>query len=471
MKRITIPALLLLFCVNVNAQQAFTNSGNLQIHTGGSVSGLGNFTNTSTAVLVNNGSLYVKGNAINDQSSMAAGTGTLYFNGSSAQSLGGAQPFKTFNLVTNNAAGITLNANLSVSGVHTYTSGLIATSSIPNYLIYGPGSSYAGDNDSRHVNGWVKKIGNTNFIFPVGDANYERPAALANLSVSAEFNCNYNTPTFNTTNLAPPLVQVKANEYWQIDKISGGNAQVTLNWDHPKVSMDNVLVGDILVANYAAGNWTSRGGTAGGTVATTGTITSTSLSVFGSFTLGYKTYPIPLKLLSFTAERRPGTSYLKWITENEYNVDRFDIQRSYDGVLFLTIGNVTARNTSSLQQYTFEDHSSLNGLAYYRLKSIDIDGRFSFSNIVVLSENNLYSGGIVALNPAHNNITILNKTGKDGLFMYRLFNAGGQLLSSGNIMMGVNGGAALPIPPGITGNCILEVSRGLESYKQKILVQ
>ncbi|NOT52261.1 MAG: hypothetical protein HOP10_13395 [Chitinophagaceae bacterium] len=472
MKKIIIPIILIILAAaDSNSQLAFTNSGNLQIHTGGSVSGLGNFTNTSAGALVNNGSLYIRGNVTNDQASMATGTGTLYFNGSTAQNLGGTQSFKTFNLVTNNAAGITLNANLSVSGSHTFTNGLITTSITPDYLIYEAGSSYSGNNDSRHVNGWVKKIGNTNFIFPVGDATYERPAALANISAASEFDCKYNTPTSNTSNLSSPLVQVKGNEYWQIDKISGGNAQVTLNWNHAKVPMDNVLVTDILVANYSGGNWVSRGGVASGNVATTGTITSGLIGTFGPFTLGYTTYPIPLKLLSFTAERRPGISYLKWSTENEYNVDHFDVQRSYNGAIYQTIGNVAARNTSSLQHYFFEDHSTLNGLAYYRIKSIDIDGKFSYSNIVVLSESNLYSGGIVVLNPAHDNITILNRSGNGGLFAYRLFNSGGQLVSSGNVTMSINGGAVLPVPPGTTGTCILEMSQGLVSFRQKILMQ
>src|SRR5258705_274157 len=126
MKKINILITFLLFCcVFTNAQLAFTNSGNLQIHTGASITGLGNFTNTSSGVLVNNGSFYVKGNLTNNQSSMAAVSGTLYLNGGNAQSVNGSQTFKTYNLETNNSAGITLDNDLSVSGSHTFASGLI----------------------------------------------------------------------------------------------------------------------------------------------------------------------------------------------------------------------------------------------------------------------------------------------------------------------------------------------------------
>lgn len=472
MNRIIAAIPFLLSCVFTNAQQAFNNSGNLQIHPGTSIYGFGNFTNTSTAALVNNGSFYVRGNITNDQASMSAGSGTLYLNGSSAQSVNGSQVFKTNNLQTDNSAGITLNNNLSVSGVHTFTNGLIATSATPNYLIYEAGSSHSGGNDSRHVTGWVKKIGNTAFTFPVGDASYQRTAGITNLSASSEINCHYYTPTANTSSLAAPLVKVKANEYWQIDKISGGTAQIVLNWDHSKVVMDNIALADIVVAHYTGGNWTDVGGSASGNVTTTGTVTSNSINSFSPFTLGYRSFPIPLKMLSFTAERRSGVSYLKWTTVNEENVSHFDVQRSYDGAVYVTIGNVAARNSGSLENYNFEDHDPLRGLAYYRIKSIDIDGKFSYSRIAVVSETDIVSSSFVVLNPARGAITVFNKTNTEGLFDYRLFTAGGQLIMQGNVSMAVNGGALLPVPPQTaSGIYVLEIGNDNIKFRQKILIE
>jgi len=136
MQRIILLITLFLFCGYTNAQNIITNNGNLQIHTGASVSGFGSFNNTSTAALVNNGNLYIKGDISNSQSSMATGTGILYLNGTSAQSLNGTQPFKTFDLVSDNSAGIIINNNLSVSGAHSFTNGIITTSAAPNYLVY-----------------------------------------------------------------------------------------------------------------------------------------------------------------------------------------------------------------------------------------------------------------------------------------------------------------------------------------------
>ncbi len=453
------------------AQDTLRNTGNLQVHAGASVAGYGNFINTATAVFTNNGNLYLKGNLVNDEIAMSAGTGTLYLNGTVQQQVNGSQVFRTFNLNTNNSAGILLNNELDVSGAHTFTAGLIASSLTPNYLVYEDGSSYSGDNDSRHVTGWVKKIGSSGFTFPVGDGTYERVAALSALSGSAEFNCKYYTPGFNIFNLASPLVQVRSSEYWQMDKVSGGSARVTLNWDHAKVPMDNVLLSDITTAYYTGGSWTDAGGVASGNVTTTGSVTSNLVSNFGSFTLGYKSFPVPLKLISFTGERTAGITMLRWITENEENMNYFEVERSFDGTGFSSVAVQAARNRGQREIYTMQDPVSFRGLAYYRLRSIDRDGKFSFSKVIVVSETDASGGGFLVINPVRTHITILNRTGREGRFNYRLYNLAGQQVLEGTATMTASGGTVLTVP-GQTANglYILELTNAEVKFSQKILI-
>lgn len=472
MYKIIFTVIILTGWANANAQQGITSSGNLQVHSGGNISSGLNFTNSSAAALVNNGNMYLKGNVTNDQASMSSGSGTLYLNGTSAQAIAGSAVLKTSNLVTDNSAGITLNNDLSVGGAHTYTAGLVHSSATPNYLIYEAGSSHSGSADSRHTTGWVKKIGNTDFTFPVGDNTYLRTVALSNISLSSEFNCHYYTPTLNINNLQPPLVKVKGNEYWQIDKVSGGSAQVTLNWDHSKVAMDNITLADIVVGHYTGGNWTDAGGTASGDVTTTGSVTSNSIASFSPFTLAYKSYPIPLKLLSFTGWRRTGTTYLHWITENEQDVDRYAVQRSFDGISFSVIGNVTARNTGIKELYSLEDPAVFTGTAYYRLSSIDLDGTFSYSKVIVVSENSSVSSAFVVINPVRSAITIFNKTSQGGMFDYRLLNLSGQLVVKGNINLSSNAAGIIRLPLYITtGIYSLELVNERTRFLQQILVE
>ena len=422
MKKIIILAFILFQFSSVNAQMGIRNSGVMRIHPGTTMSGWNNFTNASTATYINNGTIYLKANITNNETGMAAGSGTTVLDGSSTQTIAGSAAFNVNDLTTNNATGFVVNTNLSIAGTHTFSNGVLVTSVTPNYVIYEAGSSQTGSADTRHVNGWVKKNGSTNFTFPVGNGTYLRDVAISGLSGASEFNCHYYPATSNIYNLFSPLVQVKANEYWQLNQISGGTAQVTLNWNHAKVPMDNILIIDILAGRYNGSVWVDHGGTASGNVATTGNVTSNLIGTFGSFTFGYKSYPVPLKLISFTGERRQGTSYLKWVTENEVMVDRFEVERSYDAQHYTSIGNVAARNLSSRQNYYFEDRTALQGIAYYRLRSIDIDGKTTYSNIVALSDNVNSTAAFTVLNPAKGGITIFNRSSKEGLFEYSVLN-------------------------------------------------
>ena len=453
-------------------QSGIRNSGNLQLHAGANMTVVGNVENSSAANLINNGSLYLKGNLTNHQALMSAGIGTLYLNGTSNQTIAGTELYKTSGLVTDNIAGIVLNNNLTVSGTHTFTNGIITTSATPNYFIYDAGSTHNSSADTRHISGWVKKIGTSDFVFPVGNGTYLRPVAMSNLSGSAEFNCHYYNTTNNIYELWSPLVQVKPNEYWQVDKISGGTAQITLNWDNTKVPMDNIDLADILSAEYNGNDWESKGGSATGDVSTTGSITSNNINTFGEMTLGYKSFPVPLKLISFSGLRRNGTSYLDWTTDNEFNVSHFEVQRSYDASSFTTIGNRTARNSGNRELYSFEDPVFFRGIVYYRLRSVDNDGTFSYSKIIALSEKDIISSDFVVFNPVRYAITIFNKTTEQGVFGYRLINSGGQVILQGNVNFELNGNAVIQLPSQTaSGTYVLELRNSNILFTRQVLVE
>lgn len=426
------------------AQDSVQNNGPFQIHSGGTVSGFGHFVNMTGSQFINGGALTLKRNLVNEEVAMSAGTGVLILNGSLQQRIYGTQLFKTFDLNTDNTAGIVLNNDLSVSGTHTFTTGLLSTAVTPNYLIYESGAGYTGDNDSKHVNGWVRKNGADDFSFPVGDGVYERKAGLTSLSGISVFDCRYIKPTFNIYNLMSPLVQVKENEYWQINKQSGGTARITLNWDHSRVAMNHVLVNEILVAYYTSGQWTSVGGTASGNVLTTGSITSNSIANFGSHTLGYTNFPLPLRLIRFTGVRNNGISLLNWHTDNESNVAGFNLERSFNGVVYSSVGQISAKNSGNPEEYRFPDQISYSGNAYYRLKITDLGGKSSYSPVVVLSEAMEGADAFSILNPAQSEIKLLAKSGINGQFKYRLLNMAGQLFQEGSFQ--VTSGETLSIP-------------------------
>ena len=467
-------AALLLPVTELDAQTDLTNTGILQVSTGADILYVsGSLTNNSGAALTNNGSLYVKQNLINGQAAMAVGAGTLYLNGSSAQTLSGAQVFKTFNLVTSNSGGILLNNNLSVSGTHTFTTGVITTSVTPNYLVYEAGSSYTGDADTRHVKGWVQKAGTTAFAFPLGNGTVERKIAVSNLSLSSVFNANYAGATTNTGNVAAPLNTVDPNEYWIVNEVSGGTAQVDMNWDNSKIAMPNYILADIRVANYIAGNWTQVGGSATGNVTTTGNISSNSLASFGSFALASTTFSLPVTLVQFSANRSNGNTVLNWMTADEVNVSHYEIERSENGVTFYSIAdNIAAVNLPGLQHYELTDSKPLNGTAYYRLRSIDTDGKTKLSKVIAVSDRLQADNYFIVTNPAHSSINIAAGKSHNGEYNYHVNTLSGQTLLQGRLNITHGGSYSIPLPANmVSGVYVLEVQYASFRYQQKIMIQ
>lgn len=457
----------------VNAQVNLQNTGVL-FSTGSSdtIYINGDFTNTSAAIFTNNGRTYLKQNLINDQASMTAGTGTLYLNGTAAQTVSGTQIFKTYNLETNNASGVILNNNLSVGGVHTYTAGMITTAATPNYMIYEAGSSYTGSNDSRHVNGWVKKLGNTNFTFPVGTTIYERSIALTNLTAVSEFAVKHNiTATPNRYSLFNPLVYVDSAEHWIINKISGSAAQIAMNWDHSKVPFPNLMVSDIRVAYYDGTFWRGIGGSATGSALTTGNVTSNSVSAFNSyFTFGSVSYVLPLQIISFTAGSVNDLTKLNWTITNELNVNNYELQRSDDGINFYTIYIHNPFNRNGTEFYSYADSKILKGTVYYRLKVNSLGTQVKYSNIVTVSAGDTGKEFYVITNPVDSDIDLYADAAVKGIYNYSIANTAGQVMQSGKLEIKNTGVYSIPLKQVFaTGAYILVVQNEMNRLQKTII--
>jgi hypothetical protein len=98
---------------------------------------------------------------------------------------------------------------------------------------------------------------------------------------------------------------------------------------------------------------------------------------------------IPVELVDFKAKYTTNANQLAWSTATERNVERFDIQRSTDGVTnWQSIGSMKAKgNSTALSNYQFADETPLR-TSYYRLTTIDLDGKTDVSKIVSVNRQN-----------------------------------------------------------------------------------
>lgn len=97
---------------------------------------------------------------------------------------------------------------------------------------------------------------------------------------------------------------------------------------------------------------------------------------------------LPIELASFTATKKHRVVELDWTTETEINGSHFLVERGSNGVDFEEIGKVTAVGTSiEIQTYDFLDPNPMNGQNYYRLKMVDLDGTYEYSEVQIVEFN------------------------------------------------------------------------------------
>jgi hypothetical protein len=124
---------------------------------------------------------------------------------------------------------------------------------------------------------------------------------------------------------------------------------------------------------------------------TSGSNCSYSISAFNATVL-------PITLKYFTAWKRPDANRLTWMTTSEKNFSHFDIEKSLDGVNFMRIGTKAGKgSSSSTASYLFDDNE-MKSLQYYRLKYVDANGQYMYSNIARVSRDDVNTSKVIFSN-------------------------------------------------------------------------
>lgn len=137
---------------------------------------------------------------------------------------------------------------------------------------------------------------------------------------------------------------------------------------------------------------------------------------------------LPVTWLDFTGEQVKGLVRLDWQTASEQNSSHFEIERSANGGDYTRIGSMkSAGNSANIRRYEFTDETAPTGLLLYRLRQVDIDGRFSYSKIVQI-RNTAQSEAKIGPNPTGGAITLQIPAEWKSNVEWRLYNTQGHLL-------------------------------------------
>jgi hypothetical protein len=134
-------------------------------------------------------------------------------------------------------------------------------------------------------------------------------------------------------------------------------------------------------------------------------------AVFDNLSIGPLNSPLPVNFIGgFVNRGANNTASVRWDVGEEIDVKEYQVERSTNGSVFTIQGVVAAGNKSGV--YSFTDADVPSATVYYRIKSIDNDGKFKYSSIFRLKGNavNSYNDNVTIYPvPATNNITIEHK--------------------------------------------------------------
>lgn len=148
---------------------------------------------------------------------------------------------------------------------------------------------------------------------------------------------------------------------------------------------------------------------------------------------------LPVSLLNFQLKQLTNNNLLlQWSTNSENNFSHFEIERSNDGEKFHSIAIIYSKNQSNINNYHYTDFSAKNKVLYYRLKVIDKDGSYTYSNILKNINFSINKNLLVSPTIASSNFikTSFEKTEKQARLM--VIDASGKVLITYTIPIGTS---------------------------------
>lgn len=139
-------------------------------------------------------------------------------------------------------------------------------------------------------------------------------------------------------------------------------------------------------------------------------LTINGLTDFSIFTGTYSNNPLPVDLISFSGIATQDDARLTWKTAQEKNSERFELYRSVNGNTYELVTNVKARgNSQTTAIYHHTDAGILSGrmVVWYKLKSVDRDGSYTWSSAIAVKNNQSTGSALVWYpNPFFNTLTL-----------------------------------------------------------------
>ncbi|RYY19950.1 MAG: hypothetical protein EOO04_20965 [Chitinophagaceae bacterium] len=394
-------------------------------------------------------------------------------------------------LNVNNAAGVILRSDLSLPYKLKLENGCIKTDEHLLSLQTQALLEVSAVNSASFVNGRLEKKGlvNATFMFPVGSGETRRWLQLH--SATGDFTAEYirADPRLLSSDYGIGIAHVSSIEYW---KITGSGpapgAIVELSFDNVNsggiTDLDNLRVAWLNSTNWQSAGNTGTTGSAGsaGSVSSTMQVWASGQAVQYSLASNAANQnPLPIVWKNFRAIANGEVVKLEWMAESETGL-YYQLEKSFDGVLFSYVNNVHSKYGVSNYYYTDRVETIDRGLnptqLFYRISMIKPDSsrslskivRVQFDNDIIITPRNLQynpttflSSGLLKMNfPDLRNIQ----------YVLTIVDISGRVLYKGMISV-INGKVYTRISLGVLSNMPVFIQlrdRIGNKFTQKIMV-
>lgn len=337
------------------------------------------------------------------------------------------------NITNTNGVEIGLRVNFT-NGITTTVRSNTNTGAITfldNATYTGAGSgSLTAPNDFQHVDGYVTKLGNDGFVFPIGSNTDARPLQIsAPWAITDSYSTAWIPGDPTTTpdpsgspalhpiaNKLAPIISVSPVGQWDWIAINGTGDGLGITVSIPDMS----AFSDVLSLRLVGWDGTQWIDLSGGPAASNNTENSTlsGTMVPGITAIGIGKNPttivLPLAVNSFAGIISSCQAKLQWSTSTEVNTSHYEIEYSTNGAAFSTIGAIASLNNTRGGTYNYTFANLIRGANFFRIRTINKQGTSAISDIIKLDNNcGIAPRIIISPNPTNDYIYITGMQGKN----------------------------------------------------------
>jgi hypothetical protein len=403
-----------------------TVAGTLDVQGTGTLAGAGSFSLASGATLRTGNVNGLGAVGLTGTETFTAGANYV-FNGSALQTLNSPIGFSACGLTVNNSAGLQLNEDIAVTcnltlqlgdldlknkNINLGTSGTLVEDRANNHLLKESTTSLSESNKGGYIR--VTNRSTTGTL-----------AEIAGLGIHLA-----NAGTVSIDRYHYEGAGIAGGGVLKNYEITGTPSNATMRIEFASDELGGVTPDNTFkLFRYNGTNWVNQGGT--WTDAAVDYVELSGITAFSPWTTGSGSGPLPVSLLKFEVQRLDNQRViLNWQTASEINNQGFEIEQSENGADFQKVGFVDGHiNSNQIRNYSFVIPNS--NAAYYRLKQVDLDGKFEYSPIRLVSAGELM-GLLVSPNPATTRVRLRFERGaSQEVLQLAIYDAQGRLVWEG----------------------------------------